>query len=217
MTTHALRITLSNEPGALARASSVMAELGVNIVAVDVHELDGIHVVDEIVVWMPENVSPGDLRAALLEVGCQQVESMPNAHHTTDAIVRCLDGLARCIPESVGQQNALLEMVTQLMPGATARVIGAADTTEAAEAVHRGVPVSSSATGRNRAWTVVLPYPEDAPSVGIELYRERLRPSATEIARVRALLRVHRMIAGAVPAVVVPTSGGSEFRGAGAA
>lgn len=208
MTTHALRITLSNEPGALARASAAVAELGVNIVDVDVHELDGLHVVDEVLVWMPDELSPSDLRAALLEAGCRQVESMPNAHHTTDAIVRCLDGLARCIPESAAQQDAVLEMVTQLMPGSRARVVGPADTAEASEAVKTGVPVSSSSGRADRSWTVVLPYPEDAPAVGIELRRDRLRPSATEIARVRAALRVHRMIAGAAPAVTLSSTSG---------
>lgn len=208
MATHALRITLSNEPGALARASAAMAELGVNIVDVDVHELDGLHVVDEIVVWMPDDVSPADLRSVLLMAGCLQVESVPNAHHTTDAIVRCLDGLARCIPESVGQQDALLEMVTQLMPGATAHMVRSTASPEAKEAVERGVPVSASVHGSHRAWTVVLPYPEDAPAIGIELRREGLRPSSTEIARVRALLRVHRMISGEMPSAALRSTRG---------
>ena len=206
MTTHAIRITLSNEPGALARATAAMAELGVNIVDVDVHELDGVHVVDEVVVWMPDDVSPARLRSVLLESGSQQVQSMPNAHHISDAIVRCLDGLARCIPSSVGQQDALLQMVAQLMPAATARIVRRAETPEATEAVKRGVPVSVAPTGAARSWTVVLPYPEDDPLVGIELRRERLRPSSTEIARVRALLRVHRIVAGVLP-TVASTSG----------
>lgn len=195
MATHAIRITLANAPGALARATAGMAELGVNIVDVDVHELDGLHVVDEVVVWLPEDVEPAQLREVLLDSGCLQVETVPNAHHTTDSIVRCLDGLARCIPESVAQQDALLEMVAQLMPASSVRVVAPGETAEAAEAVERGVPVSKATkSGAERSWTVVLPYPEGDPAMGIEIRRTRLRPSSTEIARVRALLRVHRMI-----------------------
>ena len=201
VTTHAIRITLSNEPGALARATAAMADLDVNIVDVDVHQLDGLHVVDEVVVWMPADVAPADLRAALLKVGCLQVETVPHSHHTTDAIVRCLDGLARCIPESMHQKEALLAVAAQLMPGAVADIVAPTASEAAATAMERGVPVGSVSRTSPTSWSVVLPYPEDEPAVVIRLRRERLRPSSTEIARVRAFFRVHRMIAGAAAGV----------------
>ena len=202
MTTHAIRITLPNEPGSLAAATAAMAALAVNVIDVDVHELDGLHVVDEVVVWLPEDVSPAELRAALLEAGCLEVQTMPHSHHTADAIVRCLDGLARCLPSSIHQKDALLTVAAQLMPGAVVDILEPAASEAAATAIERGVPVGSVTRTPTPSWSVSLPYPEDEPVVVIRLCRERLRPSSTEIARVRALLRVHRMISGAAPALV---------------
>lgn len=196
MTTQAIRITLLNAPGALAAAAQALAELDVNIVDVDVHELDGDRVVDEVIVWMPDDLAPGELRRALLDAGCIGVETVPHAHHTTDAIVRCLDGLARCIPETPRHAEALLEMAAQMMPGATARVVPRHESSDANEAVERGIPVSRPKGANPVNWTVAVPYPEDCPAFAIELCRVRMRPSATEIARVRALLRIYRLIAG---------------------
>src|SRR5688500_11976490 len=60
-----LRIELPDRPGALARVAGVIGDHGGNVVSVDAQEVDGDHVVDEIVADLPDDVTAATLRAAL--------------------------------------------------------------------------------------------------------------------------------------------------------
>lgn len=53
MQRHRIRVELANAPGTLARVAAVIASAGANITSVDVHELDGMSAVDELVIVTP--------------------------------------------------------------------------------------------------------------------------------------------------------------------
>lgn len=78
----AMRVELPDEPYTLGRIATA---LGANILHIDVHELDGADVVDEIVIAGSESLSPADVRSALLDAGARAVVSVPIVHRQMDA------------------------------------------------------------------------------------------------------------------------------------
>src|SRR4051794_40372296 len=86
----ALRVELPDIPNALAAVAGALGEHDTNIVGIEVHELEGERVIDEIVVDVPEDASIVAVRDELLRAGALSVTSVPVPveHQRTDAIVR---------------------------------------------------------------------------------------------------------------------------------
>ena len=192
----AIRVTLPDQPGALARVASAIADMGGNIVDVDVHELDGADVVDELVIELPDEVRPGEVRSRLLQDGARIVESMPLYHRTTDVQVRCLDTVAGLLDSPVGgvEGDVLAAAVARVINVDRVRVGGPEGDGVAEQAVTRCVPVTRWLPKPDGRWLLALPYPEESPTTAIVVERSKVRFSATEVARVRALLRIHRLV-----------------------
>jgi hypothetical protein len=86
---------------------------------------------------------------------------------------------------------ALTRALTALVPADEVR-IGDAKDIDDGEPMGRGTPVATLTEGDGvRRWALAVPYPEHEPTCAVVLERAGSRFSATEIARVRALLRVH--------------------------
>ena len=60
-----MRVEVVDQPGALAGLTAVLAELGVHVASVDVLEVDGSTVVDELLLRPPERVSVQEVKDAL--------------------------------------------------------------------------------------------------------------------------------------------------------
>jgi hypothetical protein len=196
MTLVSMRVTVRDEPGALGGLATSIGDLGGNIADVDVHELDGVHVVDELVIEVPDDVTPGEVRLALLDAGAVSVVSTAVQHRGMDALVRCLDAVRTLVGGRESWHAALAGAVTHLVSASEVRVVEPSGEL-AREAFERGVPVARLTAGPDGSprWALAVTYPEAWPRVVVVVERSgTVRFSATEIARVRALLRLQEEI-----------------------
>jgi len=205
-----LRIALLDRPGALGRVGTVVGDLGGNVLAIDVQEVDGASVVDELLVDLPEHVLPDDVAGALVAAGAGSLLSAKAGADVPDQVVRALrwacaltsagpygadEELERAVAEVCGCSNVWLTDVEQARPIEAARL-----------ALVRGRPVSLR-TSEPPAALGLLAAPEvwllAVPDARIEPARVALvaRPlpdrfTVAEIERVSALLSLRRLLAG---------------------
>ena len=192
------RITLGDRPGELAAIAAAIAEAGANILTIDVQELDGENVIDEMILEVPADLAPGALRAQLLSAGATSVVSMSVDYRSMDAQVRCLNAVAALARPDVSPVQALSQALSMLV-SAQLRVVRPEDSQLAWLARERDVPVVEVVHDGEGVPRVVLAiaYPVVSPDAILLLERPgRVRFSATEVARVRAMLHVHQLFDG---------------------
>jgi hypothetical protein len=198
----AMRVELPDEPNSLARIAGTLGTLGANIVDIEVHELEGSLVVDEVLIDAPEDASPDAIRQGLLEAGATDVVAVSTDRRQMDAVVRCLDGVASMLAEP--DDESLVAAVASVV------VVDEAAITPIAELDHLdtggarlrwGIPVTQRLiVGDFGHWVLALPRTSRAPvpTDALVVSRAGLRFSATEVARLRALVRVHSYMSGRV-------------------
>ena len=186
----AMRVELPDEPNTLGRIAGALGGLGANILHIDVHELDGNDVVDEIVIAGPASLSPADVRAALLDAGARTVVSVPIVHRQMDALVRTLSALVTFVRDP--RDDALLAMIPSIVSVeavAIERIDDLDEVDPSGRQLRWGTPAARSVGGQ---WVLAVPRVERTPTPFDALVvRRRIRFSATEVARLRALLLLH--------------------------
>ncbi|MDQ6797920.1 MAG: ACT domain-containing protein, partial [Actinomycetota bacterium] len=85
-----LRIALTDRPGALGRIGQVVGDLGGNVLTIDVQEVDGPTVVDELLVDLPDDVVPADVAGALEAAGAGSLLTAKPGSDAPDQVVRAL-------------------------------------------------------------------------------------------------------------------------------
>lgn len=174
----AMRVQLPDEPNTLGRIAGALGDLGANIVHIDVHELDGTDVVDEIVITGPAALTPGEVRVALMAAGARSVVSVPLAYRQMDALVRSLTALLAVIPDVVPVESATIQRIDDLD-----------DVDPAGRQLRWGTPAARCV---DRSWLLAVPRVDRTPTPYDALVvRRSVRFSATEVARLRALLLLH--------------------------
>lgn len=205
-----LRIALPDRPGALGRVGQVVGGLGGNVLTVDVQEVDGSTVVDELLVDLPDAIVPADVAMALDVADAGALLTAKPGSDVPDQVVRALrwacalasagpygadDEVERAVAEVCGCSNVWLADIEQ------ARLVEAARL-----ALARGKPVSHrtaeppAALGPVAAaevWLLAVPDACLEPS-RVALVARPLpdRFTATEVERVSALLSLRRLVAG---------------------
>ena len=196
----AMRVELPDEPHTLGRIATALGALGANILHIDVHELDGATVVDEIVIAGPESLSPGRVRSALLDAGAGTVVSVPIVHRQMDALVRALSSLVLFVRDA--SDDALLAVVPSIVPVESAALERIDDLDEidpSGRQLRWGTPAARSTA---EAWVLAVPRVERTPTPFDALVvRRAIRFSATEVARLRALLLLHSHLEASADAV----------------
>ena len=188
----------------------VVGELGGNVLTIDVQEVDGPAVVDELLVDLPDEVVPADVARALESAGAGVLLSAKPGADVPDQVVRALrwacaltsagpygvdDELERAVAEVCGCSNVWLADVEQARPVEAARL-----------ALARGRPVSHrtadppAALGPVAApevWLLAVPDARLEPA-RVALVARPLpdRFTVTEIERVSALLSLRRLVTG---------------------
>ncbi len=205
-----LRIALPDRPGALGRVGQVVGELGGNVLTIDVQEVDGPSVVDELLVDLPDSVVPSDVAAALHAAGAGSLLTAKPGSEMPDQVVRALrwacalasagpygadDEVERAVAEVCGCPNVWLADIEQ------ARLVEAARL-----ALARGKPVSHrtaeppAALGPVAApevWLLAVPDARLEPTRVVLVARPLPdRFTVTEIERVSALLSLRRLVSG---------------------
>jgi hypothetical protein len=190
-----VRVELSDLPNSLAQVAAAVGQLKVNILDIHVHEIDGA-VVDHILVEAPAGTTADAIRAAVIAAGALQADVAPLSDDLDhDLGVRALEAAIRlvehrslaevveCVGDVVPSDQASLE------PIATLPVLDE-DRTRLA----LGIPVSTSlpdATGGHHRAIVPRVGLGDIPFDALVVLRRSAPFSVSEVARLRALLRLH--------------------------
>ena len=197
MPTYRLRIELPDRPGALAGVTRAIADSNANIVSVDVHEVDGETAVDEIVVDVALDWAPRSLAAALAASGMGTLLSSRRVTTVEDPLVSVLRSLAKMLAKEPGAFEAeTRRALLAVAHGSSARILAVADAEREVEAratLERG---TSLVTRADNGWILTaVDDPFDPALVAVVSRSLNLRFSATEVARVEALLRLCRVVA----------------------
>jgi hypothetical protein len=203
-----LRIELPDRPGALGRAAGVIGSCGGNVISVDVQEVDGDLAVDEIVVDLPDSMTPDGLRQALASERAGTLLSHQAPRPYDDPVLRALHwagALAEVDEQDRGDELARAIADLCSASGAWVSTTSEARRHEAGRfALERGAPVAQRTTDLP-TWAVpdsprgawLLAVPDDGMAATRVAFLARpagLRFTTTEISRVVALLRVARRL-----------------------
>jgi len=189
----------------------VIGEMGGNVLTIDVQEVDGPSVVDELLVDLPDAVAPTDVAAALERAGAGTLLTAKPGSDVPDQVVRALrwacalasagpygadDEVERAVAEVCGCSNVWLADIEQ------ARLVEAARL-----ALARGKPVSQrtaeppAALGPLAAaevWLLAVPDARlDPTRVALVARPVADRFTFTEVERIGALLSLRRLVVGA--------------------
>lgn len=194
-----MRVELVDQPGALAGLTAVLAGLGVDVASVDVLEVDGGTVVDELLLRRPRGVSTQEVEDALRLGGALDVLSSHVDTRRGDPTVRAME-LVGSVVTSPGDADApgrALAKVAYADAGMLLDVGEAARFPLAERALRDGVPTSSrsgpdtSPLAIPGGWVLwVAPSVPRPQRVAVVARRLDVRFSATEAARLRAFATV---------------------------
>jgi hypothetical protein len=192
-----VRVELADEPGALAGLTSVLAGLAVDVASVDVLEVDGITVVDELVLRLPAEIGPKDVEDALRLAGAGEVLSTHVDAPSGDTTVRAIDLVASVLaaPADPDVAGRALAEIAYADAGAMLDLGDASRFPLAQRAHAQGVPTSGRAglevspLAVPTGWVLWLtPAVENPRHIAVVARRMDVRFSATEAARLRALV-----------------------------
>ncbi|HEV7627193.1 MAG TPA: hypothetical protein VGO89_11910 [Streptomyces sp.] len=191
-----VRVELADEPGALAGLTTALAALGVDVASVDVLEVDGITVVDELVLRLPADVGPRDVEEAVCRAGAGEVLSTHTDVPRGDATVRAIDLVASVL--AAGDADTAgrgLAEIAYADAGALLDLGEASRFPLAQRAREQGVPISGRAgpgvspLAVPSGWVLWLtPAVQDPLHIAVVARRMDVRFSATEAARLRAFV-----------------------------
>lgn len=192
------RLTLTDRPGGLAQVADALAQLGANILDVDVHLVDRTEVSADIVVELPFWCEPTAVEQALRHIGIHDISGRRlDPHELTDSPTRAIDVAARLVRSEVTDAD-----IAEILPGLVRceRIwIGPAPGLRpchpAERAIARSAPVVQSdwmahlpGNGRGTPpWVAAIPWGPDLAHVAC-LARRGPRFTATEVARAQSLL-----------------------------
>lgn len=194
MTMLRVRVEVADIPGALAGVTTALAALGVNVATIDVLEVDGRNVVDELLLRLPAGTTTQDVRDVLRVTGAE-VLSCRTARVAVDPAVAAFD-LARTVLSAPGDADAPGRALADVAGADAGLVVGTAEAMRyplARRALEDGVPASGPAGPDASPLSVAagwvlwvapqLPEPSCLVVVGRRL---NVRFAATEAARLRA-------------------------------
>ncbi len=204
-----LRVELPDRPGALSRVAGIIGECGGNVVSVDVQEVEGSVAVDELVVDLPDDVDGDMLRERLDEDRAGILLSIHGARPYSDMVLRAMQWTEALLESRQSERSDMLASALADLCSASgawvADSVGEARQFEAGRfALERGapiahrtdtIPVGVAPDLTEGAWLLAVPDHESEPLRVAFLARPlRLRFTATEIARVVALLHTCRTL-----------------------
>ncbi len=199
-----VRIELVDQPGALAGVAAVLAGLGVDVASVDVLEVDGSTVVDELLLRLPPGVEPGEVEDALRLGGALEVLSSKVDSPSGDATVRAME-LVGSVLGAPGDADAPGRGLARLAYADSGMLLDVGEASRfplARRALEGGVPASgragpdASPLAAVSGWIMwVAPAVAQPQQLAVVSRRLDVRFSATEAARMRAFATVLEVLA----------------------
>jgi hypothetical protein len=203
-----LRVELPDLPGALTKVATVIADLDGDVVSIDIHELDGHHVVDELVVEVLTELDGRVLGAALETAGAGILLSCKPAAARPEPLVEALGWASELAavndPGTLGRvlASACHSSKVWVAPIDEAREVAVGRLALAREAplVQRSHDLPEALGGRPPSTMWLLAVPDGQPRTRCIAFLARsgsLRFTTSEVARVHALMKLHRTLADA--------------------
>jgi hypothetical protein len=208
MTRYRLRVELPDLPGALAKVATVISDLDGDVVSIDIHELDGHQVVDELVVEVLTELDSRTLGAALEAADAGMLLSCAPAAARPEPVLEAL-GWARELaaaddPSILGRvlASACHSAKVWVAPIDEAREVpaGRLALARGAPLVQRSHDLPGPLGGRPASTMWLLAVPDTRPHARAIAFLARpgsLRFTASEVARVDALMTLHRSLCDA--------------------
>lgn len=192
-----VRVELVDQPGSLAGVTAVLAGLGVDVASIDVLEIDGRTVVDELLLRLPPGVSGEEVKDALRLGGAVNVLSMHTETQRGDATVRAMELVASVLtaPGDADAPGRGLARVAYADVGALLDIGEAARFPLAQRTRRLGVPTvgragpDASPLAVSSGWVLfVTPSVAEPQCIAVVARSADVRFSATEAARLRAFV-----------------------------
>jgi hypothetical protein len=210
MTLLRVRVELVDAPGALAGVTAGLAALGVDVAAVDVLDVDGRTVVDELLLRLPQSTNAQEVEDVLRLGGAVDVLSIAPGNPSTDPAVAALE-LARGVLIAPGDADApgrALARSAYADVGSWVDVGAASRYPLARRTLDEGVPASgrahpdASPLGLPTGWVLwVAPQVPDPTRLAVVGRRLNVRFAATEAARVRAFATLLDVVSRLQPGI----------------
>lgn len=198
MVAYRLRIELPDRPGALAAVTGEIAAANANIVSIDVHEVDGETVVDEVVVEVADTWAPGPLATALAANSDGTLLSSRRIIHRADPITVALDAVAVMVGgEPAAVDAACCRALLGLAHGSSARILegdAIADDPAASMAFERCSTIVAKDEASGGWQLAAVDDAVDPHAVAVVARSLNVRFSATEVGRAEALVRIRRQV-----------------------
>ena len=195
-----IRVELPDVPGALAAAADALAGLGSDIERVDVLEVDGQTVVDEIVVTTADAVDIATVERVLAAAGALAVLSHTVDRPIADPVVSALELVREVLAAPTADERAERAgaVLARLAYADNGRLVPARAVDPhpmACRALHDGIPTAgrnvagAAPAGMSGAWALwFAPVVARPRRVAVVTRAVNVRFSASEIARARAFL-----------------------------
>jgi hypothetical protein len=200
------RAELADRPGGLAAAASAIAELGANILDVDVHLIAADRVADDMTVELAYWNEPGAVEHALLSAGAARVSGRRlDPHSLVDGPARALDLATRLVASGATDAELVDVLATQVdadrvwlgpPPGPAGDPLGAVALADQRPKVGREALAAIRGDHDGKVWVAAIPWGPGGQHVAC-LARRTPRFSATEVARAQALLNLAAAVRGA--------------------
>lgn len=195
MTVLRVRVEVADQPGVLAGITTALAALRVDVASIDVLEVDGHTVVDELVLRLPPKVRAQEVWDVLRIAGAAQVVSSPAEGPSVDPAVAAIE-LARSVlasPQDAGAPGRALARAAYAEVGQWLDLDDTRRYPLARRAIDSGVPASGPAGPDASPLAVasgrvlwVAPQLPDPQRIAVVARSGDVRFSATEAARLRA-------------------------------
>jgi ACT domain len=208
MSRYRLRVELPDLPGALAKVATVVSDLDGDVVSIDIHKLDGHQAVDELVVEVLTELDGRILGAALEAADAGILLSCKPAAARPEPLVEALGWASELAaandPGTLGRVLAAAchSSKVWVAPIDEAREVAAGRLALAREAplVQRSHDLPEALGGRPASTMWLLAVPDGQPHPRCIAFLARsgsLRFTASEVARVHALMELHRTVTDA--------------------
>jgi ACT domain len=185
-----LRFTVADRPGRLAAAAASLADLGVNILSLDVHVVSTGEVIDEATVSLPLWLDVPALEHALHSTGATDVWAAPiTVRDLEDNATRVLRLAADLLVAGCGEQR-LCDAIAELVDAELVSRVREDPDAVADGVVRFGREPVKRLPSAGGAWTMAVPDDPIAPRSAFVALRRSAPFTSTEAARVRALLQV---------------------------
>jgi hypothetical protein len=206
MSRYRLRVELPDLPGALAKVATTISDLDGDVVSIDIHELDGHQVVDELVVEVLTDLDGRVLGAALEQAEAGILLSCAPAAARPEPVVEAL-GWARelAAADDAGTLGRILASACHSAKVWVAPIDDAREVPAGRLALARGAPLvqrshdlPDALGGRPASTMWLLAVPDGRPHTRCIAFLARpgsLRFTASEVARVDAIMALHRTLA----------------------